>query len=394
MKKILIVDDEPAVLFALSEALADRRRGVKVATATNGKEAVAVLESEKVDLVVTDLRMPEMDGFELLAYLRRDFPQLPVVLMTAFGTAEAGRLGSTGSLELLEKPFDVGALKERVSAMLAQRVRGRMENISLASFLQLLEIERKTCTLHISTAGREGRLYFRGGQLVGADTEGFSGQEAALEIVTWEHADVEISDVCEIQGPEIEGGLRFLLMEGMRLKDEQERDEPRPLGIGQETDAAIEALLSPGAAGGAARREEDDPAAGPAGMLARAETIREALERGRAIEGSLATLIVETATGELVAAAIGSKGIDLEVAAAATAEFARQKPNVERTLGVKDAVEQVLLTSTRRYYLLKPVGSGESWFLLLVLDRSRADLEAAEAEVAAIESELAGYAPE
>ncbi len=272
--------------------------------------------------------------------------------------------------------------------MLAQRVRGRMENISLASFLQLLEIERKTCTLQISTAGREGRLFFRGGQLVGADTDGVSGpeagQEAALEIVTWEHADVEISDVCEVSGPEIEGGLRFLLMEGMRLKDEQERDEPRPLGIGQETDAAIEALLSPGAS--RPQREEEDPAA--------AETIREALERGRAIEGSLATLIVETATGEMVAAAIGSKGIDLEVAAAATAEFARQKPHVERTLGVKDAVEQVLLTSTRRYYLLKPIGSGESWFLLLVLDRGKADLKAAEAEVAAIERELAGYAPE
>src|SRR5688500_12426532 len=117
MKKVLIVDDEPAVLFALSEALADRRRGVKVATAANGHEAVAILESEKVDLVVTDLRMPEMDGFELLAWLRRGFPHLPVVVMTAFG-AETAPLD--GGLELLEKPFDVGDLKRKVGDLLRQ----------------------------------------------------------------------------------------------------------------------------------------------------------------------------------------------------------------------------------------------------------------------------------
>src|SRR5882724_10912793 len=112
MKTVLVVDDEPSVLFALSEALGDRRRGVRVVTAANGVEAVAVLESAAVDLVLTDLRMPDMDGFELLA----------------------------------------------------ESVKGRVENISLASFLQLLEMERKTCTLSVRSShpesGRQGRLYF------------------------------------------------------------------------------------------------------------------------------------------------------------------------------------------------------------------------------------------
>lgn len=380
MKKVLIVDDEPAVLFALSEALADRRRGLKVATAANGQEALAILESEKVDLVVTDLRMPEMDGFELLACLRRGFPHLPVIVMTAFGAENAARLD--GSPEVLEKPFDVGELKSKVADLMRQSVKGRVENISLASFLQLLELERKTCTLTVASAGRDGRLFFRGGRLVGAETDGLDSAEAALEVVTWEHADVEISDVCPVDGPEIEGGLRYLLLEGMRLKDERERHAPRPLGIAQETDAAIEALLS--SSGSAGAREPEDPQA--------AETIREALEQGRALEGSLATLLVETATGGLIAAAIGAKGVDLEVAAAATAEFARQKPRVEARMGLKDAVEEVLLTSMRRYYLLRPVGSAGRLFLLLVLDRKQANLAAAQAGLAAIERALAGTA--
>ena len=393
MKKVLIVDDEPAVLFALSEALADRRRGTKVATATNGHEAVAILESEKVDLVVTDLRMPEMDGFELLAWLRRSFPHLPVVVMTGFHAETAARLDD-GALEVLEKPFDLADLKHKVAEMLRQTVKGRVENISLASFLQLLEIERKTCTLSVTSADDTGRLYFRGGSLVGAETDSLSGPEAAIaamEIVTWEHADVEISDVCPVNGPEIEGGLRFLLMEGMRLKDERERDAPHPIGIAAETDAAIEALLSPDT-GSIARPWEKEPE-DPMAAAERAETVREALERGRSVAGNLATLLVETATGTLVAAIIGAKGVDVEVAAAATAELARQKPRMEERIGLKDVVEEVLLTSKRRYYLLRPVGSGDR-FLLLVLDRTKANLGAAQEELAAIEQELLALTPQ
>jgi len=381
MKKVLIVDDEPAVLFALSEALADRRRGLKVATAANGEEAVAILESEKVDLVVTDLRMPAMDGFELLAWLRRAFPHLPVIVMTAFGAETVARLD--GSPEVLEKPFDVGELKRKVADLMRESVKGRVENISLASFLQLLELERKTCTLTVTSADRDGRLFFRGGRLVGAETEALAGADAALEIVTWEHADVEISEICPVEGPEIEGGLRYLLLEGMHLKDERERQAPRPLGIAQETDAAIEALLSSGAGTGRMREPEDPHAV---------ETIREALEQGRTLEGSLATLLVETATGKLVAAAIGAKGVDVEVAAAATAEIARQKPRVEERIGLKDAFEEVLLTSARRYYLLRPVGSGSRLFLLLVLDRTKANLAAAQQGLADIGRALAGKA--
>lgn len=382
MKKILIVDDEPAVLFALSEALADRRRGVKVATAANGNEAVAILESEKVDLVVTDLRMPEMDGFELMAWLRRSFPNLPVIVMTAY-VAESSRLGV--GLDILEKPFDLAILKKKAADMLRQSVKGRVENISLSSFLQLLEIERKTCTLSVTSGEHGGRLYFRSGKLVGAETEELKDQAAALEIVTWEHADVEIADGCPVAGPELEGGLRFFLLEGMRLKDERERHAPpsQP-DISQETDDAIEALLSD--AGSLARPSGD---AGDAAAAAeRAETVREALERGRGLEGSLATLLVETATGKLIAAAIGAKGVDLEVAARATAELARQKPRIDETIGLKDAVEEVLLTSTRRYYLLRPVGSEDRMFLLLVLDRSKASLTAAHEELGAMEKEL------
>lgn len=224
MKKILVVDDEPAVLFALSEALVDKRRGIQVVTARDGREAIELLRTEKIHLVVSDLRMPDVDGFELLAHLRRHHPSLPVILMTALGPDEtAARLGDEEALECLSKPFDVELLRQKIVEMLSQRIHGRVENISLASFLQLLEIERKTCTLNVASGDRHGKLFFRGGKLLGAKTRDLTGTEAALEIVVWEHADIEISDVCPLNGPPLPGGLAFLLMEAVRILDEAER---------------------------------------------------------------------------------------------------------------------------------------------------------------------------
>jgi CheY-like chemotaxis protein len=370
MKKILVVDDEPAVLFALSEALVDKRRGLQVVTASDGREAMRVLQSEKIHLVVTDLRMPEVDGFELLAHLRRTHPSLPVILMTALGSAEtSARLGGEGALECLGKPFDVEVLRRKIVDMLAQRVKGRVENISLASFLQLLEMERKTCTLSVASAELRGQLYFRGGKLVGAETGDLEGTDAALEIMAWEHADIEISDVCPVNGPPLPEGLAFLLMEAMRLKDESEEEE-------RQADDELDALLdAPRAA------TLPPPAVDPT------EKTREILERGRVVEGAVATLLVETATGNVVAA-IGSKLIDLEDTAGAMAELARRRAGVEERIGLRDALEELLVTSARRYYLIRPVGSDETHFLLMILDRRKADLTVARAEAEAIAAEL------
>ena len=370
MKKILVVDDEPAVLFALSEALTDKRRGWQAVTAADGKEAMRALQTEKIHLVVTDLRMPEVDGFELLAHLRRNHPSLPVILMTALGTAEiSARLGAD-ALECLGKPFDVDVLRQKIRDMLAQRVKGRVENISLSSFLQLLEIERKTCTLSVTAGGRQGQLYFRQGKLVGAETDDVDGQDAALEIVAWEHADIEISDVCPVNGPPLPGGLAFLLMEAMRLKDESEEAE-------RTEEDELDALL-------AAPR----PVAVAAPEIDPTQELRGVLERGRAVDGAVATLLVETRTGAVVAA-ISSKLLDLEDAAGATAELARRKAEIEERMGLRESVEELLVTTSRSFYLMRPVDTGEKHFLLMILDRRKVDLAVAQDELAAIARELA-----
>ncbi|HSK81597.1 MAG TPA: response regulator [Thermoanaerobaculia bacterium] len=379
MKTVLVVDDEPTVLFALSEGLCDKKKGLKVATAGNGREAVERLESERVDLVLTDLRMPDMDGFELLTYIRRNFANLPVIIMTALGSSETDRrLGSDSGFEILTKPFNVPALKLRISEMLAQRFKGRIENITLASFLQLLEMERKTCTLSITSVGRKGRLHFKGGRLTGAATGELEGQDAALEIVTWEHADIEISDGVPPGGPTIDTTLRFLLMEGMRLKDEREGGVAPP-EVDLEPDEVLQTLAPSTQPAPAPSRTAPDLAA----------RVGDSLKKAGLIKGSAALLLAEIASGSVIGAVGDSAGVDLGIATAvAMAQLLRQKQRVTDQLGLHDPVQEILLTSADRYYVARSLGLGDGYFLLLILDRDKANLARAQLDLVAIERDL------
>ncbi len=222
MRNILIVDDEESFLLSVKDGLKSCTGDLNVLTAGNGREAIHALESAKVDLVVTDLKMPVMDGFELLAHVSREFPMIPVLVMTAYGTPEIdGRLKDAGVHPYLEKPFDLNALAERILRELASDSRGFIRGISLPSFLQLLEIERKSCTLKVRSKKGEGYLFFSGGELRDAACGGLEARDAAFEIVSWDDAEMEIKPDCRRQEKRIPEPLGFLLMEAYRIKDEK-----------------------------------------------------------------------------------------------------------------------------------------------------------------------------
>lgn len=104
MAKILIVDDEPSMLRILTVILADAKHSV---TASGGlKEARAALAKERFDLVITDKKMPDGDGLELLRYCHENDPDLPVVMLTAVATVElAVEAMQAGAFDFISKPF-------------------------------------------------------------------------------------------------------------------------------------------------------------------------------------------------------------------------------------------------------------------------------------------------
>jgi CheY-like chemotaxis protein/predicted regulator of Ras-like GTPase activity (Roadblock/LC7/MglB family) len=218
---VLLVDDEEFFLRSMVDGFAAK---LQVLTASNGRAALRVLERQPVDLVVTDLKMPEMDGFELVAELSRSRPGLPVIIMTAFGTPEIeDRLRASGITRSLDKPIDFQSLSRAVFETLAASASGHLRGISLATLLQMVELDRKTCTVEVRADGREGALVFRDGQLLDAVTGLHHGDQAALEILGGDQGAIELAAAAGPRTRTVTRPLSELLMDAFRLRDERER---------------------------------------------------------------------------------------------------------------------------------------------------------------------------
>ena len=142
MSNLLIVDDEQSYRQLLT--LVFEGDGHSIRTAKNGREALALLQAEPAEVIITDVKMPDMDGIELLRNAREFLPDIGVVLMTAFATVDTAREAfKLGADDFIQKPFDVEELKvivkkafERQTLIVenrafkrAQRERGSVKNI-------------------------------------------------------------------------------------------------------------------------------------------------------------------------------------------------------------------------------------------------------------------------
>ena len=120
--RILVADDDEAMRSLLGASL--RREGFEVQECVDGGELLAELEAARTgdpapQLVVSDLRMPGVSGLDVLHWLRRWLPQVPVILITAFGDQQAHRRAEAlGAVMVIDKPFDLGEFLEHVSETL------------------------------------------------------------------------------------------------------------------------------------------------------------------------------------------------------------------------------------------------------------------------------------
>jgi DNA-binding NtrC family response regulator len=136
---ILIVDDEPLVRRSLSELLT--LSGYTVSTAGNGHEALNLLKDYTTDIVISDIKMPEMDGIELLKQLKSNYPETQVILMTGYGSIEnAVEAIKEGAYDYITKPIVDTEIKIVIERLVKQREL-QEENIKLKE--QLSESQRE-----------------------------------------------------------------------------------------------------------------------------------------------------------------------------------------------------------------------------------------------------------
>ena len=128
MRKILSVDDDPNVLRAFQTTL--KQKGYEVFITTNPNEAADILAAHEIDLIMLDIRMPEKNGFEIFAEVKKKYSKLPVLFVTAYAksftmrSSEMVRMWeedfADGQTDILYKPFTIDSLYEKVEGLIGK----------------------------------------------------------------------------------------------------------------------------------------------------------------------------------------------------------------------------------------------------------------------------------
>lgn len=214
MRTVLIVDDDRSLLQGLKEGLTVYANYLQVMFAEQGAQACVNLSSTPVDLVVTDLAMPVLDGFELLAHMSIHYPHIPTIVMSDIDHTRdiEKELTPFAVAHTIRKPFDVRDMTSLIFNELQAVSAGHLHNFGLAAFVQLIETERRTCTLTITFEEEKGFLYFKKGDLMDARTGMLTGIDAASHMIGWGQSEIIISPRCQKSEKAIWSSVNTLFM--------------------------------------------------------------------------------------------------------------------------------------------------------------------------------------
>lgn len=138
-KPILIVDDEKNIRLTLSQSL--EVLGVETDTAVNGEDALAKLKQKEFGLILLDIRMPGMDGMEVLRRVREIRPDIRIIMITAYGTIESAvEAMKLGAVDFLQKPFDPEGVREIVSRV---SDREKLDEQKLSDYTSCIELAKR-----------------------------------------------------------------------------------------------------------------------------------------------------------------------------------------------------------------------------------------------------------
>jgi DNA-binding response OmpR family regulator len=235
-KQLLLVDADPRSVRVLEVSL--KKAGYSVTTATDGADALAKIEFSTPDLILSDTRLPRLDGYELVRRLKEHGDvQIPIVFLTSQKSIEDKIRGlELGVEDYLTKPIFVRELIARVNLLLARRTQekmatslptsrrtrlsGSLEDMGVVDLLQTFEVSRKSGVARISNGRRDARIYFRDGKVVDAELSRLRGEEAVYRALIWMSGTFEV-EFCPVDNEDIiPTSTQGLLMEGMRRVDE------------------------------------------------------------------------------------------------------------------------------------------------------------------------------
>ena len=230
-RKVLVVDDEETLTWSMTKTLAKDTDQYEITIANTGVDALNILEKGPIDVVVTDIRMPDINGLDLLSRIREKYPSTKVIIMTAYGSPEVHREAARrGSYFYLEKPFEISEIRTLILKALEEKrggFVGQVVDLQLVDIIQMACLGRFTMSLTITKGDEAGLIYFQNGEIAHAEVGDIEGKEALYIILDW-HEGRFNSQMGIIPPKEtITDRWEHLLLDGMRRKDEATAAEER-----------------------------------------------------------------------------------------------------------------------------------------------------------------------
>src|SRR5258707_6068685 len=231
--KILLLDDDPALLDMYRQMLSQLPTGPEVHTANSGARGLAMLEAEPFRILVCDLKMPKMDGLQVLSIVRRKYPDLRTVVLTSVIDEQfRSRAYALGVDLFWHKPATeegVNLFLECLESLLGSEsgnesgFRG-VQSKSLVDIIQLECISQSSSVLRITNGPLTGKIWIQDGELIDAEAVDLSGEPAFQKILSWRTGNFETLPAEPSRTRTIVKSYNGLLLESAQALDEARGD--------------------------------------------------------------------------------------------------------------------------------------------------------------------------
>jgi CheY-like chemotaxis protein len=231
--KILILDDEQDLLDMYQEILTQLPSKPEIQTATTGSRAIAMLASEPFRLFICDLKMPKMDGLQVLSIVRRKYPELRTVALTSMQDEQyRSRAYALGVDLFWRKPSTAQETEmfiECLESLLGRETENGFRGVqskSLVDIIQLECISQSSSVLRITNGPQTGKIWIQDGEVMDAEAAELTGEVAFQRILSWKAGNFETLPPDPSRARTIEKSYNGLLLESAQAMDESRNTIP------------------------------------------------------------------------------------------------------------------------------------------------------------------------
>lgn len=236
--KILLLDDDADWLSLCRDQLATLQSRPEILTATNAKRALALLETEKVRLLISDLKMPRIDGLQMIAIVRRRFPAIRTVVLSGLEDEEYRSRAYSLGVDLFwlkaEMQRNSKLFGECVESLLGQPDRDHdtgfrgLQSKSLMDIIQMECLSRSSTLLRITQGPLIAKIWIQDGELIDAECEGARGEAAFQRLLVWKAGTFENLPAEPNRERTIHKPINALLLESAQSLDETSNPGTEP----------------------------------------------------------------------------------------------------------------------------------------------------------------------